>query len=302
MISVVTPTYYRNERLERAIRSVQDQTYPDVEHVVVDGSAEEHARDVVEAHEDTVYVGVDADPGLHACRELGCRAASGEFVQFLDDDDWLEPTKLEASLSEFEEGVGIVYTGIRHGSSGQIVLPDPDAAGRVLDRALAFDMFPAVPSTWLVRRELVRDAIPFDHPDGADDEGTHIELAQQTDYAFVDEPLVVLGTESEQSVSQTWTYVEGLEYLLTEYAHLYDRAPDQVERRARETLARNRGTMLLRERVWSPTAIREFVRAARYSRDDKPVRWGNAFVSLFGRPGVYLGEKALTAVRSRRAR
>lgn len=298
MISVVTPTYYRNDLLERALRSVESQTYEQVEPIVVDGSEEDHAREVVEDYDDAVYISPDSDPGLNGCREIGCSAASGEYVQFLDDDDWLKPTKLEASLAQFEDGVGLVYCGIEHATSGRVALPDPDASGDVFHRALSFEMFPAVPSTWLVRTELAREAIPFDHPDGADDEGTHIELSQRTGYASVDEPLVVLGTEDGESLSQTWNYVRGLEYLLEEYADEYARAPDWVGRRARATVHRNRGTMILRDRLWSPAATLEFVRAARYAGEDTPIRWGNALVSVFGRPGIVAGEKVLAAIRS----
>lgn len=297
MISVVITTYYRNERLERALQSVRSQTYDQVETIVVDGSESGNARAVVETYDGVQYVCPDRDPGFHRCRELGVRESSGEFVQFLDDDDWLRPTKLERATRTFRDGVGVVYCGIEHQTSGKTVLPDPDARGDVLHRALAFDMAPALPSTWTIRRGVLEEILPFAHPDGADDEGTHIELSQVTTYEFVDEPLVVLGTENEQSVNKTWDYVEGLEFLLEEYAHLYERAPAWVKASAREKVHRNRGNMYLREALWSLAATREFVRAARYSPDHTVRRSAQAALSLLGRPGMQAGESLVGRVR-----
>jgi glycosyltransferase involved in cell wall biosynthesis len=99
-VSVVIPTQGRPS-VELAIRSAIEQVEVDVEVVVVDasgsGAARQYARDA------TVYL-QSADvlsPG--AAREIGSRAASGEWIAFLDDDDLCKPGRLRSEMAAASE-------------------------------------------------------------------------------------------------------------------------------------------------------------------------------------------------------
>lgn len=115
-VSVVLPTYGRDESFFcAALHSVFDQTYQDLEIVVVDDAP--------------VPIDVGADPpvpvrqiredhnGVAEARNTGIEAATGEFVAFLDDDDRWQPQKVERQLAAFHEGgedIGVVVTGQRY--------------------------------------------------------------------------------------------------------------------------------------------------------------------------------------------
>lgn len=107
-ISVVIPTHRRPDLVQRAVRSVMAQTLPAAQVVVVvDGACEETTRVLAALDLPTLTV-VQVEPagGAAAARNLGVRAATGDWVALLDDDDEWLPTKLArqwASVQEVED-------------------------------------------------------------------------------------------------------------------------------------------------------------------------------------------------------
>ena len=101
-VSVIIATYRRDEPLRRAIASVKNQTYPDVEIIVVDDNANEAWNGIVEnivhAFDDIVYIQNQENCGSAKTRNIGIFAATGEYITFLDDDDEYLPGKIEKQL------------------------------------------------------------------------------------------------------------------------------------------------------------------------------------------------------------
>ena len=110
LVSVVIPTYKRPDTLDRAIQSVLNQTLNDVEVIVVDdNNPDTEGRVLTEskmaqfANEQRVnYIKHERNKNGSAARNTGARAASGEWVAFLDDDDEFLPRKLENQLQVLE--------------------------------------------------------------------------------------------------------------------------------------------------------------------------------------------------------
>ncbi|NEU56574.1 glycosyltransferase family 2 protein [Halorussus sp. MSC15.2] len=296
-VSVVVPTYYRNDRLRAALDSVADQTYRTVETIVVDGSGESRARPVVEAFNaenpdfDCTYVAQDRDEGPQAARSLGAERATGGYVQFLDDDDRLLPEKFEAQVSRLDadEDVGVVYCGLRDEEWGEI-RPDDPIRGDALERALRIDTFPAIPSTMLVDADVLAGMLPLGNRHGADDSGMKIELARRTDFDYVDRVLVERG-KPENPLSSSWAHVEGRKRLVEKYADLYDRFPAEVRRTAVRQTYYRQGRKYLEENYWSPAAVASLARAAYHTPEDRPEYVADALASVFGRPGVRMADR-----------
>lgn len=94
LFTIIVPTYNRPAMLAEALDSVQRQTVDDFECVVVeDGPPESVAR----IPDDPRFrlIRHEHNRGLSAARNTGLEHASGAFVTFLDDDDWLRPDRLE---------------------------------------------------------------------------------------------------------------------------------------------------------------------------------------------------------------
>lgn len=289
-VSVVIPTHFRNERLRAALDSVAAQTHPAIETVVVDDSGERHAAPVV-ADYDARYLAFDENRGSNVARSAGVAATSGAYVQLLDDDDRLHPEKLarQVAVLDANPAVGVVYCGMRF-ENGRVVLPDSEARGEVLERALAFDLYPCQTTTMLLRRSVLSPVFPAERRPGGDDLAYMIELARHTEFDFVSDPLVRRGTgggEGERSRGSSLGLYEGRMRLFDEYADLYDAAPAWVRRRALVGTYLFKGQTLLADRAWSAGAIAAFARAGWLQRDAYTL--GLCLASLGGRPGIALG-------------
>ncbi len=87
-VTAIIPTYNRAALLPRAIRSVLAQTHRPVELIVVDDGSADDTEAVVAACDPSIrYIRHDRNQGQCAALNTGIRAATGEFVCFLDSDD-----------------------------------------------------------------------------------------------------------------------------------------------------------------------------------------------------------------------
>ena len=111
VISVVIPTYNRGCLLKRALGSIICQTYPHWEALVVDNHSSDDTDQVVDGCNDNRIrlLKVHNHGVIALSRNVGIREASGEYVAFLDSDDWWTPRKLEESLKYLEKGNDLVY-------------------------------------------------------------------------------------------------------------------------------------------------------------------------------------------------
>ena len=105
MISVVLPTYNRGPLIMRAVKSVLEQTYSDIELLIVDDGSTDCTRAVISAIQDprVKYLYQETNRGACAVRNIGIRAAKGEYIAFQDSDDVWHPDKLEKQLSYLKE-------------------------------------------------------------------------------------------------------------------------------------------------------------------------------------------------------
>lgn len=264
-VTVVVTTHYRNEMLERAIESVLAVEYPHVELIVVDGSGEGHAKPVAADYDIDHYISQPVDSGPHAARSIGASVASGEYIQFLDDDDSLYPASFtdRIPLLESSDDVGVVYSGAEL-YDGEIERPDTDVRGDVLEPALRWSTGPCMPSTMLIDRTVLDEILPFQNLHPADDLGFTIELARRTEFDFVDKPLTA--HDDRPSLGYSVENARARSRVLERYASLYEQHPS-AERAALATYWRVLGIRLLRAEGWSSEAILAFMHAIRCTED-----------------------------------
>ncbi len=109
-ISVIIPTYSRPVFLDRAIKSVLNQTCQNFEIIVVDDNNEgdiyrKKTEDVMSqflSNKSIVYIKHIKNSNASAARNTGIKYARGEYIAFLDDDDTWYPDKLSIQLSSFK--------------------------------------------------------------------------------------------------------------------------------------------------------------------------------------------------------
>ena len=117
LFSVVVPVFDAGPVLERAVDSVRAQTYDRYEIILVDDGSRDgsdrRARELAATDERITALAVPRSGAPARPRNQGIRASRGEFVAFLDQDDWWLPEKLERQYEKFRAGDdAVVYTDI----------------------------------------------------------------------------------------------------------------------------------------------------------------------------------------------
>jgi glycosyltransferase involved in cell wall biosynthesis len=88
-ISVITVCKNEVKTIERTIRSVAEQTYQQIEHVIVDGQSTDGTVDVLENYEHRCRIISERDDGLYDAMNKGVKNATGDFLLFLNAGDYL---------------------------------------------------------------------------------------------------------------------------------------------------------------------------------------------------------------------
>ncbi|WP_340105378.1 glycosyltransferase [Rhodohalobacter sp. 8-1] len=112
LISVIIPTHNRASLLSRAIDSVLEQTWDNIEIVVVDDASDDKTPDLLgelmEKYSHIRIIKNDASKGAAVCRNIAIKHSKGEYITGLDDDDYWRPTRMERLMKEFEEGFSAI--------------------------------------------------------------------------------------------------------------------------------------------------------------------------------------------------
>ena len=153
-LSIIVPVYNGEKTLRRAIDSLLSQTFKDLEIIIVNDGSKDHSGEIAEeyAAQDNriVVINKPVNQGLSAGRNTGMAAAHGDYITFLDCDDWVEADMYQVM---FENGgfADVIVTGAYHdvmNPDGSVGVFTKDAVGRscVVD----------------VRKEIIRWATELD--------------------------------------------------------------------------------------------------------------------------------------------
>ena len=110
-VTVIIPNYNRQHCLGRAIQSVVNQTFKDWDMIIVDNNSTDCSLDVISSFNDLrISILQTENNGVIAhSRNIGIHKARGEYIAFLDSDDWWVMTKLQESLAHLDSGSDFVY-------------------------------------------------------------------------------------------------------------------------------------------------------------------------------------------------
>jgi glycosyltransferase involved in cell wall biosynthesis len=207
-VSVVIPTYNRRAVLLEAIASARAQTHAGLEILVCDDGSSDGSRDAVAAlaAADARIRWIQGEhsgrPGTN--RNRGIRAASGDWIAFLDSDDLWRPDKLERQLAAAQAAppAGFVYSYAQErlpgGSLRRMTPFRVRREGRMLETLLFYSLIQT--PTVLVRRDLLARAGLFDEAMGltiGEDYELFLRIAAIADFRFVPEDLVTCRTQPD---------------------------------------------------------------------------------------------------------
>lgn len=200
MVSVIIPTYNREETLRNSIQSILTQSYQDFEIIIVDdASTDDTKRIVAEINDSRIcYIKNDKRLGANGARNVGIQNAHGEYIAFQDSDDIWKSGKLEKQIRMFQddEELDIVYSRYaQHSLDGTVrLVPGKKYTKNMLQEELASilaDINVIGTPTMIARKKCFYDGRMFelDIPKFQDWE-INIDFVQHYKYGFVDEVLV----------------------------------------------------------------------------------------------------------------
>ncbi|MGB5435102.1 MAG: glycosyltransferase [Maribacter sp.] len=108
LVSVIIPCYNHGKYLSKAIQSVYSQSYPYFELIVVDDGSSDNTKSVCSDYPKVNYV-YQENAGLSAARNMGVKHANGDYIVFLDADDWLLDQALEINLNYLKSDVNAAF-------------------------------------------------------------------------------------------------------------------------------------------------------------------------------------------------
>lgn len=139
VVSIVIPTYNCALYIAETIASVLNQSFKDIELIVVDDGSTDATRDIVASFGQPVRLVTQANAGVCVARNRGISEAAGKYICLMDHDDYWFPHKLARQISILEQQpeTGVVYSSFilwhRDESTGQFPSPDSFDLNTYLD-------------------------------------------------------------------------------------------------------------------------------------------------------------------------
>ncbi|WP_435064310.1 glycosyltransferase family 2 protein [Halobaculum sp. EA56] len=257
-VTAIVPAYGRPEFLREAVESVADQTYPNLELVVVDDHSPDPVEPAVEAAAteglDRRVLRHDENRGANAARRTGIDAAEGSILCFLDDDDYWRPSYVERVVEAFERGgpaVGVVTVGVEvvDADGERVGGATPRFAGDVTEAILVGEVQPGTYSRTAVRRAVVDEAgYPDERFPSWQDQEWHIRLSRHCEYASVPEELAVRRYSDREQITDDFAAKRDVSYplLIRKHGDLAASYGPSVRRRFVGRLTRTLGFSALR--------------------------------------------------------
>lgn len=241
-ISVIIPTYNKAKTLSRAITSVFEQEYDNIEIIVVDDASTDNTSDVCSNMADSriFYLRRIRNGGVSAARNDGIRAATGEYIAFLDSDDAWTSNKIRDQLKVFEmhKTVGMVFVNayVVTGKNKKLFI-DRSKCSRIVygSKERCVGIFPGAimvtpPSSWMFKKSVIDETGFFDEMMRVwEDCDYFVRIAKKYDVYFLNVPSMLRYVEDDNQISRNmFTWHEGRKVFYSKHIWLMKDDKDYI--------------------------------------------------------------------------
>jgi len=107
LISIITVVYNGAKTLEQTIQSVLNQTYKNIEYIIIDGGSTDGTLDIIKKYENHISYWVsEPDKGLYDAMNKGISKANGELIGIVNSDDWYEYNTVSCVVENYKKHIG----------------------------------------------------------------------------------------------------------------------------------------------------------------------------------------------------
>lgn len=104
LVSIITVVFNGDLHLQQTIDSVKEQTYKNIEYIIIDGGSTDNTHAIIRENNDFVSQFIcEPDNGLYDAMNKGIKLAHGELIGIINSDDWYESTTVELVVKSFIE-------------------------------------------------------------------------------------------------------------------------------------------------------------------------------------------------------
>lgn len=204
LISIVIPTYNHAKFLSKALKSVIDQTYKNWEAIIIDNQSIDETYQVIKKynHPKINYVKISNNGVISKSRNLGIKISKGEWIAFLDSDDWWTEDKLEVCVNKINKDVDLIYHSYEFvNKKSKLFFTKKIIKGRQLKKPILNDLLisnakkgnPICNSSVIIRKNIINKIGGLNENKnlvGSDDYYTWLQVAKITDqFLFIKKKL-----------------------------------------------------------------------------------------------------------------
>lgn len=217
LVSIVTPSFNKGPYIEETIKSIRNQRYPTIEHIIVDGGSTDETLVILKKYNGQVNWISEPDKGQSDAINKGWKIARGDIIAYLNADDTYTPDAVGTAVTYLNEhpDIGLVYgDGILTDEKGEFL--STFHAGEFSLRELIYCRDNILQPALFLRREVYERI-------GGIDESLH--LAMDLDYwiragllfriAYIPTPLAMAKIYGDaKSVAMMYNYIRDYEVIL----------------------------------------------------------------------------------------
>ncbi|MCO4818316.1 MAG: glycosyltransferase [Bacteroidetes bacterium] len=100
-VSIITAAYNSDKYIKQTLKSVRDQDYDDIEHVLVDGGSKDNTNDIIQSFSHVTNYISEPDKGIYDALNKGVNRATGDVIGFVHSDDYLHNEKVISQVAEY---------------------------------------------------------------------------------------------------------------------------------------------------------------------------------------------------------
>jgi len=203
-VNVVIPSYNRKDIIGRAIDSVLAQTYKDIEIIVVDDGSTDGTAEYIHETYPNIKIFTQENNGAASARNLGISKADGEYIAFLDTDDYWLPEKIAKQVSSITNDSDTGMNVVEH----DIIEKDGSVNKSHIKKTTLFDGGDLVYNIYkhsclatpcvMVKRLVLDDVGVFDTQfEVGEDDNLWMRIAARYNVSFVNEALTIIDCRSD---------------------------------------------------------------------------------------------------------
>ncbi len=207
LISVIIPTFNRKEMVIKAIESVMQQTYCQVELIIVDDGSNDRTASTLKGQFSQAIIIEQNNSGVSAARNSGIQVAKGSLIALLDSDDLWMPHKLERQVAFFHKHPSAMICQteeiwIRNGRRVNPKKRHQKPTGMIFESSLELCL--VSPSAVMIRKPLLAEVGLFDESlPACEDYDLWLRIAWKYPIHLIKEPLIIKHGGHADQLSKT---------------------------------------------------------------------------------------------------